>query len=534
MKTLIIIPTYNENQNIAVLLDDILTRIDKTVTDILVVDDNSEDGTAETVKQYMSLHANISLQSRPGKLGLASAYIGVFRKVQNGDLSDKGYEALIMMDADLSHPPEYIPEIIEKLKKYDMVNGSRYIPGGEIRNWPFRRRFLSRFGNIYVRMILQTGIKDMSTGYVGFKISGISNINLLQIKAKGYAFLSEMKYLFKKLNFKICEIPIVFSDRINGDSKLSNSIIKEGLIMPWQIKFKNIKTFMNPVKCNLCGETADFAFNKSGFNLYKCRDCQFIQVHPKVDNKTLENYYSETYFKAENTNVLAYHDYAKSLIFKKDLYNKVLKILRNFDKIKTVLDVGCAYGDFPAFLNNESYDATGIDISEHAIKTGISNGIKVYHGTLEDSEATSNNQKYDAITLLDVFEHVNDPIACLKKVQNLLTDNGIAIIITPNTYSFPHKLFKSFWYLFTLPQHLNYFNTDNIKILTEKQNWKIEQIYSPRKKFSLSYFIHFASVWLHLSFLQRFNFDFFDKIVFTYPFRDNMIIVLQKKENEKK
>ena len=149
-------------------------------------------------------------------------------------------------------------------------------------------------------------------------------------------------------------------------------------------------------------------FNKNGFNLYKCRDCQFIQVHPKVENKTLEDYYSETYFKAENTDVLAYHDYAKSLFFKKPLYNKILNILKDFSSVKNVLDVGCAYGDFPAFLNEQGYEAIGIDISEHAVKTAKSNNINVFQGTLEDSEATNHEKKYDAITLLDVFEHMKE------------------------------------------------------------------------------------------------------------------------------
>jgi dolichol-phosphate mannosyltransferase len=528
VKTLIIIPTYNENENIRILLGRILELVDAARTDILVVDDNSQDGTPQTVREVMADHRNVNLLSRPGKLGLASAYLGVFAQVQRGELAPKGYEAIIMMDADLSHPPEYIPQMLAELETHDMVNGSRYIKGGRIENWSFHRRFLSYWGNMYVRTILCTGIKDMSTGYVGFRVGKIRDIDLSRVRARGYAFLSEMKYLFRKLNFRIKEIPIAFTDRVNGDSKLSNAIIKEGLLMPWLVRCKRIRNFMYPAQCRLCGGVADFSFNKAGFNLYACRDCNLVQVHPPVSQAQLEEYYGQTYFKAANTATLSYRDYETSISFKQPLFDCIESSLKLLDNVHKVLDIGSAYGDFVEHLQQNGYDATGIDISDHAVRMAQSKGRNVLRKTLEDFAAATPDGGFDAVTMLDLFEHLSNPIEGLAQVRGLLRPGGYAMILTPNTHAFMHRLLGRHWYLFTLPQHLNYFNTDNIRHLADRQGWTIVWADRMYKQFSVAYFLHFLAVWSGLRFIDRLHIGLFDRLVFKYPFSDNMLVVLQR------
>jgi dolichol-phosphate mannosyltransferase len=528
VKTLIVIPTYNENGNIRILLERILGIVDCAATDILVVDDNSGDGTPDTVRSVMAEHPNVNLLSRAGKLGLASAYLGVFAQVQRGGLASKGYEAILMMDADLSHPPEYIPQMLAELATHDMVNGSRYIKGGRIENWSFHRRFLSYWGNVYVRTILHTGIKDMSTGYLCFRVTKIRDIDLARIRAKGYAFLSEMKYLFRKLNFRIKEIPIAFTDRVDGDSKLSNAIIKEGLLMPWLVRCKRISSFMYPAACRLCDGVADFSFNKSGFNLYTCRDCGLVQVHPPVSQAELEEYYGQTYFKAANTDTLSYRDYETSISFKKPLFDCIEGSLKLLDNVHKVLDIGSAYGDFVEHLQENEYDATGIDISEHAVAMAQSKGRNVLRRTLQDFSADPPNGRFDAVTMLDLFEHLSNPVEGLAQVRELLRPGGYAVILTPNTHSFVHRLLGRHWYLFTLPQHLNYFNMNNIRYLADEQGWRVVWADRMYKQFSLAYFLHFFAVWSGLRFVDRLHISLFDRLVFKYPFSDNMLVVLQR------
>jgi len=228
--TLIIIPTYNERKNIVSLVEIILGF--NPEFEVLVVDDNSPDGTADMVKELKNKFPKLSIHQRIGRRGFGSSYLNAFKRI----LPEERYKTIVMMDADFSHDPEEIPEMVEKLSGSDVVVGSRYIRGGKIENWSWRRRLLSRFANFYARTILGTPIKDMTAGFMCFRKDALKRIDLDLIKSEGYAFLVELKYKMFKAGYKVFEHPIVFTERREGESKMSFKNIWEAVFLPWKLK----------------------------------------------------------------------------------------------------------------------------------------------------------------------------------------------------------------------------------------------------------------------------------------------------------
>ncbi len=224
-RLLIIIPTYNEVQNIK----ELIAEIRKYLSDcgLLIVDDNSPDGTANTVKEMQRHDKNIYLIQRDGKLGLASAMKIGFRWGLN-----HGYEYLCEMDADLSHNPRCLKKFIENIDDYDFVIGSRYIPGGGVMNWPLGRRILSKLGSLYARSILSAPLSDFTGGFNMWRRKVLEDIDLDTIKSEGYGFLIEMKYKAYRKGFSFLEVPIIFEDRTRGVSKISKTIILEAI---WKV-----------------------------------------------------------------------------------------------------------------------------------------------------------------------------------------------------------------------------------------------------------------------------------------------------------
>jgi len=233
MNKVVVIPTYNEKENIVRLL----TQIHEIMPDIscLVVDDNSPDGTGDIVKELASQDKRIMLLQRAGKMGLASAYKEGFKRCL-----ELGFDVICQMDSDFSHQPKFLPCLIGGLDDADVVLGSRYVKGGATVDWGLKRKFLSRGGNLYARLILGVKIKDLTGGFKAFKRQVLEAIGLDSIKSEGYAFQMEMTYRAIRLGFKVIEVPIVFPDRKAGKSKLSSSIFWESLFMPWRLRFAKI------------------------------------------------------------------------------------------------------------------------------------------------------------------------------------------------------------------------------------------------------------------------------------------------------
>ncbi|GCE48886.1 polyprenol monophosphomannose synthase [Thermosporothrix hazakensis] len=220
MKTLIIIPTYNEYDNLRSLLDSIFSYAPKT--DILVVDDNSPDGTGKLADEISKEDPRVHVLHRAGKLGLGTAYIAGFKYAIEHE-----YDAAFEMDADFSHDPKYLPNFLREIKDADLVIGSRYIPGGDTPNWSFVRRMISGCGNIFARFMLGIPVKDCTAGYRCYRRRVLETIDLDTVESQGYAFQIELAYRVMKHGFKIVETPIVFMDRRVGKSKMSKKIVFE-------------------------------------------------------------------------------------------------------------------------------------------------------------------------------------------------------------------------------------------------------------------------------------------------------------------
>ncbi len=240
MKSIVVIPTYNEIENIESLINIVLSKINGL--NILVVDDNSPDGTAKAVKEMMKNDDRIHLIERPGKMGLGTAYCDGFRYAL-----DKGFEAIFEMDADFSHDPNELPKFLEKIEEgYDLVIGSRYIKGVNVINWPLSRLLLSYFANMYSRVITGMPVMDATGGFKCFRASKLAEIDLSTVKTNGYGFQIEMNYRMWVNGAKIKELPIIFVDRLNGVSKMNKGIIYEAIFLVWKLKifkssFKNKK-----------------------------------------------------------------------------------------------------------------------------------------------------------------------------------------------------------------------------------------------------------------------------------------------------
>jgi dolichol-phosphate mannosyltransferase len=229
-RTLIIIPTYNERENIGKMVDSILGL--QQGYHLLFIDDNSPDGSADLIEALMEKHPEVFLEKRPGKLGLGTAYIHGFKWALSRD-----YTYIIEMDCDFSHNPSDLPRLVAACEAgADCAIGSRYVKGGKVRNWPAKRILMSYFASVYVRLILLINIKDTTAGFKCYRNIVLSSIPLDRIPFKGYAFQICMKYAAIKLGFRVKEIPITFVDRIAGDSKMSTGIFKEAFFGVWQMR----------------------------------------------------------------------------------------------------------------------------------------------------------------------------------------------------------------------------------------------------------------------------------------------------------
>jgi dolichol-phosphate mannosyltransferase len=233
-KVLVIIPTYNERENIRDIVPIVLSKGENI--DVLVVDDNSPDGTQEEVRLLMEKYGNrINLLARPAKLGLGTAYVEGFKYALA-----KGYDLIVEMDADFSHNPEDLPRLIEASKEADLVIGSRYTNGISVVNWPLKRLILSYFANLYARIVTGVPVRDLTAGFKCFRKKVLESIDLSKIHSDGYAFQIEMNYYAYEKGFKIKEVPIIFIERRAGTSKMSKRIIKEAFFLVLYLRLKRI------------------------------------------------------------------------------------------------------------------------------------------------------------------------------------------------------------------------------------------------------------------------------------------------------
>ncbi len=233
-RVLVIVPTYNECDNLPRVAPLILAQGD--AFHILVVDDNSPDGTGEVADAMAARDARVNVLHRPGKQGLGAAYVAGF-----GWGLEHGFDVLIEMDADLSHPADRLPALVAALEEVDVAVGSRYVGGNiTVVNWPLRRLMISLFGSWYARMITRLPVNDATGGFNAFRRRVLETVGLEKIQSNGYSFQIELKLRAWRAGFTLCEVPIVFTERDSGESKMSSRIIREAVWRVWKLRLLDL------------------------------------------------------------------------------------------------------------------------------------------------------------------------------------------------------------------------------------------------------------------------------------------------------
>ena len=234
-RALVIVPTYNEFENIARIIERVLAQDPRL--EILIVDDGSPDGTAAIVQGIMERDQRVHILCRPKKMGLGTAYLAGFKWAL-----ERTYDCIFEMDADFSHDPNHLPVFLDAIKDADLVLGSRYRDGKvTVVNWPIRRLLLSYYANVYSRIVTGLELWDATGGFKCFRRAVLEAIDLNAVKSNGYAFQIEMSFRAFKRGFRIVEIPIVFTDRTEGHSKMSKSIVREAVWMVWRLRWWSIR-----------------------------------------------------------------------------------------------------------------------------------------------------------------------------------------------------------------------------------------------------------------------------------------------------
>jgi dolichol-phosphate mannosyltransferase len=228
------VPTYNERDNVREVTEQFLAPL--SAAEILFVDDNSPDGTGDLLDEIAAADGRVHVLHRPGKLGLGTAYLDGFRWALA-----RGYDYILEMDADFSHDPQYLPEMLRQAREgADMVVGSRYVEGGGTENWGVGRQVISRAGSLYARTVLGVGVRDMTSGFVCYRRATLEALDLDAVRSNGYSFQIEMKYRVLRAGMRIAEVPIVFVDRRVGQSKMSRAIFVEALLMVWKLRLGKV------------------------------------------------------------------------------------------------------------------------------------------------------------------------------------------------------------------------------------------------------------------------------------------------------
>lgn len=521
MKTVILIPTYNERENILRLVPNIFAATPDV--HIMVIDDHSPDGTAEAVEELKSSYPNAMLYRRPGKEGLGRAYMDAFKK----NLDETDYEVICTMDADLSHDPNHLPAMLHAIETHDIVIGSRYVPGGSIIGWEPWRKLLSRWGNQYCRIVTRIPIHDCTTGFTAMRASFLRKINFSDFDTSGYAFLIYLKYKFWKLGARICEVPICFRNRITGESKISTRIIQEGLLLPWRL-IKKPAAATRPA-CPVCNDTKTyFWFTKNNCDVYRCAICRLIFIFPIPTG--IAHVYSDDYFCGAEGG-FGYINYDEDKDAASTEFKKYLDAIEHHYPSKgSLLDVGAATGSFLAAARERGWRVTGVEISPFAAEAGRNKGIDVRTGIVEEAEFAE--QSFDVITLWDVFEHLPDPEQTLSYLRKLLKPSGLLVMNTPNAGSMYARLLGKRWVLIIPPEHLRLFTPHNLRILLERNGFSlilkdtISKRFKPAYIFQILYTVRHQKIWRNIcDYIKKTPLNQFSIPINT---RDNMFIIARK------
>jgi len=485
-KILIFFATYNENLNILNLFESIINI--SPDYDVLIIDDNSTDGTKESLEKLSLANCRLTIINRPRKMGVGSAH----RAAMIYALKNK-YEELVTMDGDFSHSPKTIPLILDQLKTSDFVIGSRYMKGGKC-DYTGYRKWISLVANNVARIILGIKLHECTTSFRAFRVALFNSLNLSTIKSNGYSFFLECVYEINCINAEIAEVPIHFKDRFHGESKIPKTEIFRSIYKLSKLFlsrfFKKQTYLINPTEikssCYLCKNLCLVEVNHGNTNndnyeaeAYRCTSlehkskpqvlhcliCDLNFVPESSYPKDIETLYSEV-------QDLTYLDNKKSR--KKTFHESLLKISPYLPDKGHLLEVGSYCGFFLESFQKKypTWDYIGVEPSKWASEYARSQlKINTRTGTLEDNikELTPD---YDAVVCWDVLEHLKDPIAFLTQINSIMKQNGVFCFSTLDVDNWFPKLMGKRW-PWLMEMHLFYFNSNTTEQFLSRAGFKI-------------------------------------------------------------
>jgi len=489
-KILVFTATYNESENIKDLLADLHQFLPEA--DILVVDDNSPDGTGEILQEFADDDSRIEVIHRPDKLGLGSAH-----KLAMKYSLIHNYDYLITLDADFSHNPKYLPEIVDNLKKYEFVIGSRYTDGGAC-DYGFIRMFISKTANLLTRLLLGIKLRETTTSYRGFSCNILRKINIDHIMSEGYSFFVESIFRVVRETDKVFEFPIHFEDRRAGSTKISKTEIYFGVLTLIKLFFirilrikrkegsKENETIEDMTNCDICGSsfyseiypsTSSFhksekfnctsAHHKSHGRIVKCLQCGVVYTNPQLSEDKMVEMYANV-----KDDVYLENIEAREATFSYNFKN-FLHLIPPRGKL---LEVGSYYGIFLKIAKEYGYHVYGIEPSKDAAKVAKEKyNIETLASTL--SKLEGGTEQFDIITSWDVLEHLTHPMQEVSLVAQQLKPDGIFAFSTLDYKNWYPRLFGQRW-PWMMDMHIYYFDKKNIQYMLEKHNLELIHVES--------------------------------------------------------
>jgi 2-polyprenyl-3-methyl-5-hydroxy-6-metoxy-1,4-benzoquinol methylase len=495
-RTLVFTATYNEFDNIQSLLDDVWNEI--PYADILVVDDNSPDGTGALLDQIAVANRQLKVVHRYKKLGLGTAHhlAMVYAIKQN-------YDVLVTMDADHSHDPAEIPRLLEKLSQADFVIGSRYMPGGRC-DYGGYRKFLSVSANTAARFLLGIPLHEFTTSYRALRVSALAKLNFAKMHNRGYSYFMESVYRFNQAGLKLAEVPIYFHNRNAGSSKIPRLEIVRGVLKLFHLLLSRIirrkiqasspliegvcanchSSFLStrfPPKLTVFKESNMFRCssvgNTSKPHIAKCLQCDLNQVQQSEHPKGLEDLYAD----------VVDQDYLNNLPVKRKTFAHAYQRIEPFLTNKgNLIEIGSYCGLFLTEAKRHGWNVTGIEPSRWAARYAMSDsGCKVINGSLE-MVAPSLEEKFDVAVSWDVLEHVRDPAEYLRIINGLLKTGGTVALSTLDTDTWFPRLMGRNW-PWIMEMHLFYFDSAVLQQMLREAGFEVLRVESYRHYVSLRY-----------------------------------------------
>jgi dolichol-phosphate mannosyltransferase len=543
MRLLIATTTYNEADSIIPLIDGV--RKYMGTVDLLIIDDNSPDGTAEIVRQRQQIDPALKLIVRPGKLGIGSAHTLALMYARDCD-----YDGLITMDADLSHAPRDLPTIRVLLNDYDFVIGSRYIEGGSC-EYGIIRTTLSYTANLLARKLLKLPLKESTTSFRGFSKHILNTLSISRLNSSDYGFFAQAVYEVTRITDKLCEFPIYFSDRRHGTTKISKKSIFSAAYTIFKLGFKRIlsvERFNIPVDkdelvhaCKICGSkyyqkvfdsresvsihdqivrTAGVARQNAHGQIVKCLECGIVCTNPlpAVDGRNLHDGYIDDVLYRDD--IIARK---KTSVY---LLNKLSDLLPGKGKL---LDIGCRYGDFLAVASKVGYVTYGIESSREAALYAVERKVGLVHqGTI--GHAPFKTEEFDVITAFNVLEHLHDPVFELRTIYQLLAPKGIFCFSTLNVANWFPWIMGEKWSCYS-DANLYYFNIQTVTLLLERCGFAILRVCPYRHFVSCNHLLGKTASVVQFSYLKYLLDNFCEKtkaIHLPVQFGDTQLFVCRK------